>query len=536
MKNILARTLSAILAMMCALSMTTVSMAAQDENEAKQKTFFDESTCTLYINSDEDFVELFNSGDLAEIYGMEIPGWFVDNYKKIKNVYIGKDFQPETYEVLLSYLIYFPNIEEITVDEENPKYNVFDNALYSEDYSFMMFYPPYCEDVNIILHENTQYLYYGMFYDYEGLIFTGLAMYPATDKEYNLYITRPGQLGEIFNYAYGWDDSALNLCYLRYANIYANETQETIDNLCIVSDGYTFTADHLFNEAIINACNNYFAVNNYYNDDICPKEYERFLTKMQSLIEEYENLDSLPIEEKSTAYEKIVDKQVDFCIEEISSNNYTREDFDKHIKNEYSVEQILLECYGNADAAYEAYVDILNSYEEHINYLYNRGNPIKPVSSLTAGTCGEGTEWTIDRENGTLSFIGTGAITDNAEVFGIFKDAVRTIEIDNGITAIGENMFNGFDAAEQTVYNGTQSEWEEITIAEGNESVLKNVKVIPDTEPDPETPETPDIPEGSDTTDEPAEKTFGDRIAEFFKDISDKITDFIEWIVNLFNF
>lgn len=64
------------------------------------------------------------------------------------------------------------------------------------------------------------------------------------------------------------------------------------------------------------------------------------------------------------------------------------------------------------------------------------------------GNCGENATWVFDETSETLTVSGTGAISD----YSGWKDiasAVTYIEIGNGITAVGENAFNGFDALKE---------------------------------------------------------------------------------------
>ncbi len=69
------------------------------------------------------------------------------------------------------------------------------------------------------------------------------------------------------------------------------------------------------------------------------------------------------------------------------------------------------------------------------NVVFNYGKP--------TNSCGENATWVFDEKSGTLTISGTGAISDYSGWSDI-ASAVTYIEIGNGITAVGENAFNGF--------------------------------------------------------------------------------------------
>ncbi len=535
MMKMLSRTLAVMLAIICALNFATVSFATSAENTTEDDLLFDEATGTLYLNEEQDIYDVLGDEEYVMLYNMEIPKMYAEIREKVKTVSVGKDFMTDQGMVLMSYMLYFPNVEEIIVEDGHPLYEVYDNALYTEGYDAMLYYPPYCEDVDIVLHENARYIYDYCFLDLDLAVFIGGTYYPATDKEYNLYITQPGQIQKIIDSQYSMDMNCQPIFYGPFANIYVNETQETLDNLRVSEEiDYPATIQTLYDAAIYTGFNFYFSMNNYYNDDVYPEKFYEYERIIYEITEGMEDEEDLTFDERCDMYADVYSRIIDAFME-LGFDEYTREEFDKNAKIEYSVEQAMIDMFGDNDETFEIYSDILKSYEEHILYLYNRGNPMKPLSTLTSGTCGEGAEWTIDRETGTLTITGEGKIDDNYTGFDVFKDTVKIIELGRGITVIGENAFNGFDALENTVYKGTHAEWDAIDIYLGNEDLVRKVTIDPDEIPEPEEPTEPDTPSDpdSETPEEPAPQSVFDIIAEFFNDMFKTIRS---WFENLFKF
>lgn len=529
MMKILSRTLAIILAMMCALNLATVSLAAAGESSEESKPpIFDKETGLLYLESTADWETLLGGDDYEIINGMEMPAWYVENHQDVRKVYIGENCLTENDYMILELLWRLPNIEEVIVDEDNPCYNVYDKGVYSEDYSYMLYYPIHNDDVNIVLHEDTKYIYWMNFIDtYElFLYFTGY--YPATDKEYNLYITRQGQLQKMVDYAVGWDLNAESLYYSRYANIYANETQETLDNIRVSEEaGYPFTIEALYDSAIVSIFHLLFSEIGYLEYEANPDKYEDFQRITEDSLRDLFGFEDPTFEEYYEIYETMWNRQVESFMN-YDFGEYTKEDFERLANIEYTSQQYYLEMYGSVDKAYAMHKHVVDEYMKHAEYLYNRGNPLKPLSTLTSGTCGEGTEWTIDRENGILRITGEGTIDANYTGFDVFKDEVKIIELGRGITVIGENVFYGFDALENTIYKGTRAEWDAIDLSFGNEDLVRKVTIDPDKESEEiVTPEEKPADPDQEEAEEEETKTPLDSILEFFEEI-------LNWLRKLF--
>lgn len=87
--------------------------------------------------------------------------------------------------------------------------------------------------------------------------------------------------------------------------------------------------------------------------------------------------------------------------------------------------------------------------EEYAGYEFAAEYPIAaedyvyvPVEIVAEGSCGDNATWTLDVD-GELRISGSGAITDNTE-FGEYKDQIKTLVIEEGITEIGESVFNKY--------------------------------------------------------------------------------------------
>ncbi len=480
--------LSVLLAILCMMSLTTVSFAAEDVS------YFDEETGTLYLmneNWDKD-LEIGETED--EIYA------FIE---KVKVLYFDEGFDIDSNGTIW---LSFSNLEKIIIDEDITEWFVYDNALYY-NYSgdegeacIFAYYPPKCKDKDIVLHPDATQVSADSFqiWDYiKG------ELLPYTNG-YNLYIVGEGQFGRLKS-----DHTVISLLSIKFTNIYVNDTQESIDEI-IKPYGYTLD---VLNKNL--TCSIFSA---YYYYRYASEKYSEYSDALSKIYEEVEQPQD---QEDLTAVNEYNDAIFSKRLEYIDKYEYT----------EFTEEEYALT--GNQGADY-AYMKMMVDYYYDL-YLYynNRGNPVKPLSTLTSGTCGDGAEWAIDRENGVLSITGNGAIADNYSGFDVFKGIVTTVEIGNGITAIGENVFTGFTALTETKFDGTQAQWDAVTVADGNEDLTKNVTVIPET---PDTPDTPDTPVTPDTPDEPAEPTFGEKVAEFFEKVKDFFVGIYEWFVNLFKF
>ena len=145
-----------------------------------------------------------------------------------------------------------------------------------------------------------------------------------------------------------------------------------------------------------------------------------------------------------------------------------------------------------------------------------------PEGTIASGTCGEKTSWTLS-EDGVLTISGEGemsnfevvsdllpqsAVPMNAETAEaapwseytaliakvIVEDGVTSIgdnafaacenlteiEIPETVTEIGDNAFTGCEALETVTYAGSEEQWNDIEIGEGNESLEESEIVTTD--------------------------------------------------------
>ena len=63
--------------------------------------------------------------------------------------------------------------------------------------------------------------------------------------------------------------------------------------------------------------------------------------------------------------------------------------------------------------------------------------------AATSGTCGNNLTWVFDRDTGTLTISGTGAMQDNP-IWNNVSGAVKTVKIGEGVTSIGASAFREF--------------------------------------------------------------------------------------------
>ena len=65
------------------------------------------------------------------------------------------------------------------------------------------------------------------------------------------------------------------------------------------------------------------------------------------------------------------------------------------------------------------------------------------------GTCGENLTWEYDGVTGTLTISGEGAMEDypfTSSPWGQYKDKIQVVVIGDGVTSIGQSVFDGFDS------------------------------------------------------------------------------------------
>lgn len=118
------------------------------------------------------------------------------------------------------------------------------------------------------------------------------------------------------------------------------------------------------------------------------------------------------------------------------------------------------------------------------------------------GQCGENLYWNFDSETGTLTISGTGEMTnhlnDSDKPFYnksyiktvIIESGVTSIEgrafynltgltsvtMENSLTSIGSSAFSGCTALKDVYFNGTEEDWNAITINSGNDPLLNAAK------------------------------------------------------------
>lgn len=68
--------------------------------------------------------------------------------------------------------------------------------------------------------------------------------------------------------------------------------------------------------------------------------------------------------------------------------------------------------------------------------------------TVTSGACGENAEWVYDEESATLTVSGTGGIEDSYNGWEALRKSIKTLKICEGITHIGEEVFDQFTALE----------------------------------------------------------------------------------------
>ena len=98
-------------------------------------------------------------------------------------------------------------------------------------------------------------------------------------------------------------------------------------------------------------------------------------------------------------------------------------------------------------------------------------------SQSTGGTCGDGIVWSIDAKTGTLKLSGSGKMynytTTNKAPWYMWYFNIKSVQMDNGITYIGTYAFNNCSYLNTVKYNGTSSEFKNISIGTGN-TTFKN--------------------------------------------------------------
>ncbi len=95
--------------------------------------------------------------------------------------------------------------------------------------------------------------------------------------------------------------------------------------------------------------------------------------------------------------------------------------------------------------------------------------------SVASGTCGENLTWRLSQK-GTLSITGDGAM-DNYDAASApwyeYKDQILAVELPVGITAVGENAFDGCSAITDVYFIGTEHQWSGVTVNSGNSNLTE---------------------------------------------------------------
>ncbi len=86
---------------------------------------------------------------------------------------------------------------------------------------------------------------------------------------------------------------------------------------------------------------------------------------------------------------------------------------------------------------------------------------------LASGSCGDGLTWKLNSD-GMLTISGSGEISGNPE-WKEYVSQIKSVSIDEGVTAIGENAFVDCTNLTDVYYSGTAADWSRMAIALGNE-------------------------------------------------------------------
>ena len=86
---------------------------------------------------------------------------------------------------------------------------------------------------------------------------------------------------------------------------------------------------------------------------------------------------------------------------------------------------------------------------------------------VSNGSCGDGLTWKLNSD-GMLTISGSGEISGNPE-WKEYVSQIKSVSIDEGVTAIGENAFVDCTNLTDVYYSGTAADWSRMAIASGNE-------------------------------------------------------------------
>ena len=107
-------------------------------------------------------------------------------------------------------------------------------------------------------------------------------------------------------------------------------------------------------------------------------------------------------------------------------------------------DQAFIGCNSLTDVYYSGTEEEWNSFAWgtfsdciHYNYM--------PHQKTVTGVCGDDLAWELDKESGALTITGTGDMYDyngnNVLPWAKYRSLIKTVEIENGVTSIGENAF-----------------------------------------------------------------------------------------------
>lgn len=125
------------------------------------------------------------------------------------------------------------------------------------------------------------------------------------------------------------------------------------------------------------------------------------------------------------------------------------------------------------------------------NTMLHYGGTITWLENVTTGSCGEDATWALDHSTGTLTISGTGSMDNFSNEFPweIYRDVVKSVVIENGITTIGEGAFTEYQELRTLSISATVSDislhaikgcnnLESITVASDNETYLSENGIL----------------------------------------------------------
>ena len=93
---------------------------------------------------------------------------------------------------------------------------------------------------------------------------------------------------------------------------------------------------------------------------------------------------------------------------------------------------------------------------------------------VSNGSCGDGLTWKLNSD-GMLTISGSGEISGDP-AWTEYVSQIKSVSIDESVTAIGENAFVDCTNLMDVYYSGTAADWSRIAIASGNDSLI-NAKI-----------------------------------------------------------